>query len=71
MFDQVCRLFLSPLTTYKTSTKQKYQNIFTSFLFMGAEIPINSCVIKGDKLRKYYNVMCDFCVLFHHKKDFL
>ena len=35
---------------------------------MSAKIPINDCVIETNKLRKYYNVMRDFCVLFRHKK---
>lgn len=43
---------------------RKYKNIFMR-LFTSAEIPINDCVIKRNKLRKYYNVMRDFCVLFH------
>lgn len=37
--------------------------------FTSAKIPINYCVIETNKLRKYYNVMRDFCVLFRHKKE--
>lgn len=44
-------------------SKYFYELIFTS-----AKIPINSCVIKRNKRRKYFNVMCAFCVLFHNKK---
>lgn len=35
--------------------------------FTSAENHIKHRVIKANKLRKYYNVMRDFCMLFHHK----
>lgn len=46
----------------------KYKKYFYELIFTSAKIPINNCVIKRNKLRKYYNVMRDFCVLFRHKK---